>query len=119
MARTMEAGPSVQSPGFLGTAGGRLAAASACVVLILCGAIGSYFLARSSSDAEVKSANLKIVELQNENQRLNADNNSRLVAIADLQSQIKSAQSKLAAIMPVENTYIVSPNQSIVIGGGR
>jgi hypothetical protein len=119
MARTMEAGPSVQPPGFLGTAGGRLLAAFACVVLILCGAIGSYFLARSSSDAELKSANLKIVELQNENQRLNADNNSRLVAIADLQSQIKSAQSKLAAIMPVENTYIISPNQSIVIAGGR
>jgi cell division protein FtsB len=90
-----------------------------CVALILGSAIGGYFLARTAGDNEIKAANLRIVELQNENQKLNADHTNKLVAISDLQSQLKSAQVRLAAITPSENTYNISPNQSIIIGDGR
>jgi hypothetical protein len=120
---TMEAGrsgrTSPQLSRFLMTPAGLLLGVVACAVLILGSAIGSYFLARAASDTEIKSANLRIVELQNENQKLNADNTSKLVAIADLQSQIKSVQTKLTAIMPSENTYNISPNQSMIVADGR
>jgi hypothetical protein len=32
---------------------------------------------------------------------------------------VKMAQDKLAAIMPVENTFIFNPNQSLVVADGR
>ena len=118
MIETVETGSSGQPSRFFRTTAGRVGVI-ACVALVLGSGIGSYFLTRTASDNELKSANLKIVELQNENQRINADNTNKLVAISDLQSQVKSAQAKLTAIMPTENTYIINPNQSILVGDGR
>ena len=123
MIETMEAGRSARTSSqpsrFLVTATGRLLGVVACAVLILGSAIGGYFFARTVSDNEIKAANSKTVELQNENQKLNADNTTKSVTISDLQSQLKSVQAKLAEIMPSENTYNISPNQSIIAGGGR
>jgi hypothetical protein len=120
---TMEAGrsgrTSPQPSRFLVTTAGRLLGVVAGVVLIVGTAIGSYFLARAAGDSEIRASNIRIVELQSENQKLNADNTNKLVAIADLQSQLKSVQAKLAVIMPSENTYNISPNQSMIVAGGR
>jgi cell division protein FtsB len=93
--------------------------AVACVIVILVIAIGSYFFARSSSDSENKAANLRVVQLQGENQRLTANVTSNMATIADLQSQVKEAQAKLATIMPTENTFNINPNQSLVVGAGH
>jgi hypothetical protein len=120
---TMEAGRSdrmsPQPSPFFVSAAGRVIGVVTCVVVILGIAIGSYFYARAGNAVEIKAANLRIVELQNENQKLNADNTNNLVAIADLQSQLKSVQAKLAAIMPSEGIYNISPNQSLIVAGGR
>ena len=119
MIETVRTGDSGQPSRFFRTTASRSVGVIACVALVLGSGIGSYFLTRTASDNEIKASNLKIVELQNENQRLNADNTTKLVTISDLQSQLKSAHAKLTAIMPTENTYIISPNQSILVGGGR
>lgn len=104
---------------FFTTFAGRFVILAACVILVLGSAIGSYFLVRAASDTEMKAANLRIVELQNENQKLTGDNTDKSVTITDLQSQLKGAQGKLAAIMPTENTFVISPNQAMMVAGGR
>jgi cell division protein FtsB len=120
---TMEAGRSdrtnPQLPSFLMTSAGRRLGVVVCALLILAAAIGSYFAARVASDNELKAANLRILQVQNENQKLVADNTNQLGTIADLQIQIKNAQTKLAVILPTENTYNINPNQSLIVAGGR
>lgn len=123
MAEPMQAGRSdrtnPQLPLFLTTTAGLVVFAVVCALVVLAVAIGSYFTARIAGDTELKSANLKIVQLESDNQKLVADNADRLGSIADLQLQIKNAQSKLAVIMPTENTYNISPNQALVVANGR
>jgi len=97
----------------------RLIAAVICVVVILVVALATYFTARIMGDNELKGANLRVVQVQGENQKLTADNSNLKGTISDLQLQVKTAQDKLAAIMPVENTFIFNPNQSLVVAGGR
>jgi hypothetical protein len=111
-------GPPDAQP-FFTTFAGRFVILAACLTLVLGSAIGSYFLVRAASDTEMKAANLRIVELQNENQKLTADNTDKAVTITDLQSQLKGVQGKLTAIMPTENTYVIQPNQSMIAAGGR
>jgi hypothetical protein len=114
----MEAGRSVRTSLQLSPAGWFLGVI-ACAVLILGSAIGSYFFTRAAKENEIISANIRIVTLQTEIQKHAAENKDQSAMIADLQSQLKNVQAKLAAIMPSENTYNVSPNQSIIVGGGR
>jgi ribonucleotide monophosphatase NagD (HAD superfamily) len=114
----MEAGHSARTSLQLSPAG-RFLGVAVFVVLILGAAIGSYFLVRSSDENELKAANIRIVALQNESQKLIADNTNQAATITDLQAQLKNIQAKLDAIMPSENTYNINPNQSIIVGGGR
>jgi cell division protein FtsB len=90
-----------------------------CVVAILVVALVSYFVARIMGDDDLKAANLRVLQVQGENQKLTADNSNLKGTISDLQLQVKTAQDKLAAIMPVENTFIFNPNQSLVVADGR
>ena len=36
-----------------------------------------------------------------------------------VQAKLKSVQDAIDAVMPSENTYVISPNQSMIIAGGR
>lgn len=123
MTETMEAGRSVRtSPQlfrFLMTRAGRFLGVVACAVLILGIAIGSYFFGRAAGYREEKVSNDRILQLQNENRTLTADNTNQMVTIADLQTQLKNVKVKLDAIMPSENTYNISPNQSMIVAGGH
>jgi hypothetical protein len=104
---------------FFMTTSGRILTSAVCLLVIAAVAIGSYFAARIAGDSELKSANLRIVKLQSDNQRLVADNTDQLGTIADLQLQIKNAQAKLAVILPTENTYNINPNQALLVADGR
>jgi cell division protein FtsB len=97
----------------------RLIGVVICVVVILVVVLATYFTARIMGDDELKGANLRVVQVQGENQKLTADNTNLKGTISDLQLQVKTAQDKLAAIMPVENTFIFNPNQSLVVADGR
>jgi hypothetical protein len=123
VAETMQAGrpnrTNPQMPRFFMTFGGRIVGVIVCVLAILVVAIGAYFVARVAGDAELKAANLRIVQLESDNQKLLADNTNRLGTIADLQLQVKNVQAKLAVIIPTENTYNINPNQALVVANGR
>jgi type II secretory pathway pseudopilin PulG len=121
--QTMEAGrsgrTSPQLPHFLMTTVGRLLVVIACVVIIGAAAMGSYVVSRVMGDNELKAANLRVLQVQGDNQKLTADNTNLMATIADFKIQIKDVQTKLAMIMPTENTFNINPNQSLVVGGGR
>jgi cell division protein FtsB len=101
------------------TPANRLIAVAIVVAVVLVVAIATYFTARILGDDELKGANLRVLQVQGENQKLTADNTNLKGTISDLQLQVKTAQDKLAAIMPVENTFIFNPNQSLVVAGGK
>jgi cell division protein FtsB len=123
VAEPMQAGRSdrtnAQLPPFLLTTAGRVVTATVCALVILAVVIGTYFTARIAGDTDLKAANLRVVQVQNDNQKLITENTDLLGTIADLQLQIRAAQAKLAVIMPTENTYNISPNQALVVANGR
>jgi cell division protein FtsB len=119
---TREAGRSGQTgqqSGVPAAPASRLIAVVVCVIVLLVVAFASYLTARIMGGDDLKAANLRVVQIQGENQKLTADNTNLKGTISDLQLQVKTAQDKLAAIMPVENTFIFNPNQSLVVADGR
>src|SRR5258708_13496809 len=93
-----------QMPPFLMTKAGRIAVTIVCALIILAVVIGTYFTARIASDADLKAANLRVVQVQNDNQKLIAENTDLLGTIADLQLRIKPPQANLPLILPPTNT---------------
>jgi hypothetical protein len=91
----------------------------ATLVLTIGGAISGYYLGHSLARQPLLNATKVVEQLQPENQRLKTtiiDQNAKLVS---LQSQLTKSQTELEAIMPSQNTYVVAPNQSIIIANGR
>jgi len=105
--------------GFLLTPGGRFVLVFIFVVIMTCGGIGGYLFGVDLAHHDLVVARMLIEQLQPENQRLKrqiVEQNARLVA---LQGKLASVQATLDSIMPSENTYNISPNQSLVVAGGQ
>ena len=123
MTKTMEAGRSVptgsQRSRFIILPAKRYQRIVVCAVLILGIASGSYYLGRLTATSEEKAANIRIVQLESEVQKLTANITNPSKVIDDLQTQLKKVQAKLSAIMPSENTYNIAPNQSLIVADGH
>lgn len=104
---------------FLRTPGGRFLGRILCVVVILGIALGIYLLGRAAANGDVKAAASQIQQLQNENQKLVRKNNSQTATITEQQNKLKTVQAKLDALMPTENTYNLSANQSLIVADGH
>lgn len=88
-------------------------------LLMLGSAIAGYLFGHDLAYRPLADATELIRQLQPESQQLKAltsDQNAKLVA---LQAKLASVQSALDAIMPSENTYKISPNQSMVVADGH
>ena len=89
------------------------------VAAILAGAFGGFAYRERVDKADITDSTLMVVQFQSENQRVKKaiiDQNARLV---ELQAELTSAQAALHAITPSENTYNISPNQSVIVAGGH
>lgn len=105
--------------GLSTTQGRRLLLIGAIVVLTLGGAIGGYMFGLNLTYRDLAAARERIEQLTPESQRLKKaiiDENAKLI---ELQGELTSVQATLHAIMPSENTYNISPNQSIIVAGGH
>ena len=123
MTDRMESGRSdqkiLQLYGLLTARGGRLLLVIAIVGLALGGTIAGYLFGLDLTYSELAAARERVQQLQPENQRLKktiVDQNAKLV---ELQTELASVQAALHAIMPSENTYIISPNQSLTVADGH
>lgn len=123
MTERMEAGRSDQKIPrlyvLLTARGGQFLLVIAIALLAVGGAIGGYMFGLDLAHRDLAAARGRIQQLQPENQRLKkaiVDQNAKLV---ELQTELTSVQAALRAITPSENTYNISPNQSLIVAGGH
>jgi hypothetical protein len=104
-----------------GHKGRRSASRSAAVIafVILAAAVGGYLFGLNSTYAELTSAKQSIQDLRPESQRLKNLILTQTSQLAELQNELARVRGALHAIMPSENTYNISPNQSVIVSGGH
>jgi hypothetical protein len=105
--------------GALMTRGGRFLLAAAFAILILGVAIGGHIYGRVLAFRNIQARDNTIQQLRADSQKLKTQINDENAKIVALQAQIVSVQAALDAILPSENTYNISPNQSLVVADGH
>jgi len=90
-----------------------------CLVVILVITVGGHLYGRYLANRDLGGRDAAIVQLTSEGEKLKRQMTEKDVQISTLQAKLKNAQATLDAIMPAENTYNVTPNQSVIVGDGR
>jgi hypothetical protein len=88
------------------------------IVAILVGA-ASYIIGLNIAYLDIAAANQLIQSLRSENQKLKSQLAEHTAKEVELQTKLATTQAALEAIIPSENTYMVKPNQSIIVADGR
>ena len=86
---------------------------------ILIGAISAYLLGLELAYRDMGVVKRQTLQLQSENERLKRHIVQQDSDLITAQAKIKSIQAALDEVMPSKDTYIVSPNQSLLMAGGR
>jgi hypothetical protein len=89
------------------------------VCAILAGAIAAYFAGLRLAYRDMADTKRLVEQLQSETQRLKTELAQQNAGLVAQQAKSKSAQAALEEIMPSANTYKISPNQSMIVAGGR
>lgn len=117
MSERTESGRSVEKSPLLD--GGRSRLVLAGAILMLGGAICGFAYRGYVDYNDMIDSNQRVLQSRSENRELKsriADLEEKLEA---LQTKLASVQAALNAIMPAENTFSVSPNQSVIVAGGH
>jgi hypothetical protein len=85
----------------------------------LAGGLAAYVLGTELAYRDMTAAKRLTEQLQSEGQRLKKEIVEQNAGLVTLQAKLKSVQSALEDVMPSENTYKISPNQSLVVASGR
>jgi hypothetical protein len=83
------------------------------------GAVAGYMFGLNLTYRDLAAVRQQLQVFQPENQRLKRaiiDQNAKLV---DLEGKFAGVEATLRAIMPSENTYNISPNQSLIVADGH
>lgn len=81
--------------------------------------IGGHIYGRQLARSDTQERDSAILELRSETQKLDALINEQTGKLAALQTKLASVQAALDAIMPSQNTYVIQPNQSLIVADGR
>jgi hypothetical protein len=87
--------------------------------LIMVVALVGHMTGREMGRRHVAERDLTIQQLREERQELSADLSKRGDRISELQIKLNQVQAALDEIVPSENVFLIRPNQSLVVGGGR
>lgn len=82
-------------------------------------AIAGHLSGREMAHLNMLDREQTIQQLRSERQELGAELSDRNARISALQARLTKVQTALEAILPSENMYIISPNQSLLVAGGR
>jgi hypothetical protein len=99
--------------------GGRSRVVGVSVALLLVGALAGYVFGRLMYQHVITEARELSQQVQAESQKLKGEMAGQTVNIATLQAKLTSVQATLEAIVPSENTYNISPNQSLIVADGH
>jgi len=100
----------------------RLLTAGYSRVLILGAMLGGatgYLIGLNVAAFDISAAKELVQQVRIDNQKLKIeiiDQNARQVA---LQTKLTGVDTALKAIVPTDDTYIIKPNQSLIVAGGR
>lgn len=90
-----------------------------CILVVLGGILSGYIVGRQLTYNDVISGRDQIQQLQSENQTYNRQIIELSTRITALQSNLARVQNTLSTIMPADNTFNISANQSLVVADGR
>ena len=119
MTETTQTSHSVEKGSGITGRRGRLLLACAIALVILAGAVGGYLYGLNLVRAELASAREDIQQLRPESQRLKNSILAQNAKIVELESELARVGAALHVIVPSENTYKISPNQSVIVAGGH
>ncbi len=88
-------------------------------LLILGVALIGHITGRELARRQLAQREQTIVQLREERQQVSAELNRRADRILTLQTRLNHVQGVLDEIVPSENIYVMRPNQSLVVAGGR
>lgn len=88
-------------------------------LLILGVALIGHITGRELARRQLAQRELTIQQLREERQQVSAELNVRADRILTLQTRLNHVQGVLDGIVPSENIYVILPNQSLVVAGGR
>lgn len=88
-------------------------------LLILGVALVGHITGRELARRQLAQRDLTIQQLREERQQVSAELNQRAERILTLQTRLNHVQGVLDEIVPSDNIYVMRPNQSLVVAGGR
>jgi hypothetical protein len=88
-------------------------------LLMVGGVVGGYFYGLNLSYSELKSLRDQVEELRPLSARLKSEVVDQSARYIDLQSKLATVQAALEAFMPAKDTYVLNPNQALVVADGR
>jgi cell division protein FtsB len=88
-------------------------------LLILGVALIGHITGRELARRQLAQREQTIVQLREERQQVSAELNRRADRILTLQTRLNHVQGVLDEIVPSENIYVMRPNQSFIVAGGR
>jgi hypothetical protein len=86
---------------------------------IIIGAAAAYLLGLELAYQDMAAVKQHTIQLQSEIERLKRQIVLQESNLTIAQAKIRSTQAALDEVMPSKDTYIVSPNQSMLVAGGR
>jgi len=97
----------------------RFVTLTAFIVAFVAIIAGGHIYGRYLANRESGGRETAIEQLRAESQSLRRRIDDFSAQVTDLQTKLDRAQAALKAIMPADNTYIVSPNQTVIAADGR
>jgi hypothetical protein len=91
----------------------------ACIVAFIVILVGGHLYGRylAAKDLGGRDAAIEQLVAQSQQQKRNIDEKS--AQITNLQAQLDRVQAELETIMPTRNTFNLTPNQTLMVAGGR
>lgn len=89
------------------------------IIGAMLGGAAGYLIGLNVAAFDISAAKELVQQVRTDNQKLKIeiiDQNARQVA---LQTKLTGVDTALKEIVPTDDTYILKPNQSLIVGGGR
>jgi hypothetical protein len=104
---------------LLMTPGGRAMLGAAGAIIVLAVAIAGHIVGRELAHRNILAHEETIQQLRSERLDIKRELNDQSGKLIALQTKLASVQAALDEILPAENTYIVVPNQSLIVADGH
>jgi uncharacterized protein YlxW (UPF0749 family) len=92
---------------------------SAGVIMFLGIAVGGHLYGRYLAALDSAGRENAIEQLRAESQKQKRDIDSKSAQLTTLQAKLQSTEATLNSIMPSANTYVINPNQTLIVGDGH